>query len=47
MGNWLLPLVVLTSVGVLAVFVGCRKCGGPFALLVHIVDALLGGRPAS
>lgn len=44
MGNCLTLFVIVLSVGIVAVAIGCKKCGGPFALVVHVVDALIGGR---
>ncbi len=46
MGNCLMMFVVVLSIGSLAVVMGCWRCGGPFALVVHVLDFVLGGRPS-
>ncbi len=44
MGNCLAMLLVMFSVAALAITFGCWRCGGPFELLVHVVDFVMDRR---
>jgi hypothetical protein len=44
MGNCFVILVALLTFGALAIGLGCWRCGGPFELVVYLVDAVLDHR---